>query len=132
MARHRSRQHATHRLTATRTEQTGEDAYGAGSPTTEPVDVIGGTADIDAKRVEYSSAGTSYVRESTGERVREAPTVSGNATLARDLEEGDTVTLVTLDPAAPDLGPFEVRSIDVRYARGRARVGSATVELENL
>lgn len=131
MPRHRTRQNATHRLTATREGYDGEDAYG--SPTSSgPTDVIGGTSSVDPLLVDYSSGGTSYIRESAGERVREAPTVSGAPELARHLEEGDTVDLEALDPNAPDLGPFEVRGVDADYPRGGARVGQATVELEHI
>jgi hypothetical protein len=124
MGRHRTRQKATHELTAERDVATGEDEYG--SPTYGDTETV-----LTDERVELDTGGTSFVRESTGERVQRAPTVAGRGELAALLEEGDTVTLTPLADGGVELSDLEVRSIDVEYGR-RARVGETTVELESI
>lgn len=144
MPRHRSWQYATHTLTAKREgeiECSDDGDCPKGSTCSEDgvcVDDYGtpitGTSDVvNSEPVEYDSGGTSFVRGSTGERVSRTPTISGRGALVGLLEEGDLVTLTPL----PDDGPGEeltglaVASIDGDYAR-RARVGTATIELESV
>lgn len=123
MGRHRSRQNATHLLSAERDEQIGEDEYG--TPTFDTVDVL------DDEPVELDEGGTSFVRESSGERVRRAPKISGRGDLADELEEGDVVTLDPLAPDAPVLSDLEIRRIVRDYGR-RSRAGRVTIELEDI
>lgn len=123
MPRHRTRQDATHLLSAERETQTGEDDYGAPTYGTETV--------LEDEPVEFDAGGMSYVRGSTGERVTQAPTVSGRGALARLLEPGDTVTLDPLDPDDQTTTSLEVIRIVSEYT-GWARSGSVVIELETV
>lgn len=143
MPRHRSRQFATHELTAEREGEVdcsgdGDCPEGStcddgtcvddyGTPITRTQDVV------EDEPVEYDSGGTSFVRGSTGERVSRTPTISGRGALVGILEEGDLVTLTPLPdaPVTDELDGLAVASIDGDYAR-RARVGTATIELESV
>lgn len=144
MPRHRSRQNATHELTATReTDEipcdsdegcprgtscdldSGVCVDGYGTP------VPGSTTVIEAEEVEYKSVSVAYIRGDTGERERRAATISGRGALAEILNEGDDVKLVPLDEKASEITGMEVRAIitgDDEYGR-RSRVGSVTIEL---
>lgn len=144
MPRHRSRQQATHRLTAEREGEIscssdggcpddytcGEDgvcvdAYG--TPITDTSEVVSG------EPVEFESSGTTYVRASTGERVSRAPRIIGRAGLMGMVEEGDLVTLTPLATDAPssEISGLAVASIDPDYDAW-ARAGSVAIELESV
>lgn len=144
MPRHRSRQQATHRLTAEREGEIscssdggcpddytcGEDgvcvdAYG--SPITDQSEVV------SDEPVEYEGEGTTYVHGSTGERVTRAPRIIGRAGLTEMIEEGD---LVTLTPLAQDAPSSEITGLAVTSIKpefdGWARAGSVAIELESV
>lgn len=144
MPRHRSRQQATHQLTAEREGERpcsddgecpdgatcGEDgvcvdAYG--TPVTDTTEVVSG------EPVEYESDGTTVVRASTGERVSRVPRIIGRAGLMRLVEEGDLVTLTPLAQNAPssELTGLAIASIDPDY-NAWARAGSVAIKLESV
>lgn len=144
MPRHRSRQQATHSLSAEREGEIscssdggcpddytcGEDgvcvdAYG--TPITGQTEIVSG------EPVVFEGEGTTYVHSSTGERVSRAPRIIGRAGLMSLIEEGDLVALTPLAQDAPssEITGLAITSIDPDY-NAWARAGSVTIELESV
>lgn len=144
MPRHKNREQATHALKAEREgtiecsadgdcpgdSTCGEDgvcvdAYGTPKP--------GQSVVVDGEPVEYDSGGTSFIRGSTGERVRHSPRITGRGKLATMVEEGDVVTLTPLADSGggPTIDDLAVVEVDANFGR-RARVGQARIELESV
>ena len=142
MPRHRSRQSATHELTATRAdaEQTCSadsdcppgyhcengvcvDTYG--SP------AMGERTVVNGEPVEYDPEETDYVRTESGGIVTRTPVVKGRAAALLDIDEGDTIALTPLAESGGDAPLDNLEAVSVVPVKTRrARYGRAKIELE--
>ena len=142
MPRHRSRQSATHALTATRSDAELTCSADADCPPgyhcengvcidgyDEPA--TGERTVVEDEPVEYDPDETDYVRTESGGIVTRTPVVKGRAAALLDIDEGDTVTLTPLAESGGDepLENLEAVSI-VPVKTRRARYGRAKIELE--
>ena len=142
MPRHRSRQSATHALTATRSDaeltcsadgecppgyhcEGGVCVDGYGEPAT------GERTVVESEPVEYDPEETSYVRTESGGIVTRTPIVMGRAAALLDIDEGDTVTLTPLADTGGDEPLQDLEAVSVVPVKTRrARYGKAKIELE--
>lgn len=124
----RNRQNATHSLKATRQGEIPCSADGQCPPTATCgpngvcIDAYGNPVSGDYEAVteapvRFDSGGPSFVRDNTGARVHQSPTVTGAGDLADNIEEGDGVTLTPYDSDASPIGNLEVRSVETHYGR---------------
>lgn len=113
----------THTLTAEQRQQVGTDDFG--EPIYDHVEVLAG------EPVRYRPSGTAYVRADSGERVRKNPRVRARAAVAKNIDEGATVTLTPLSDADEDISGTTFEAVSVEASHGRsARAALAIVELE--
>lgn len=121
---HRSRQQATHDLTAERVVQSDQtDEYNQPLPAEEQVVV----SDVP---VRFTSGGTDFVRADTGEVVERSDEVVGPSELS-ELEEGDEVTLKPRGMGGQKYEELEVRNVQPHFDR-HSSISQVTVGLEGI
>jgi len=123
--RHRANQRTTHLMTVRRRVETGTDDFGETQYGREVV--------IEDEPVRFTPAGTEYVREDGGERVRRSPSVRGRGSLVGDVQEGDLIELTPKkQPDDTDGATYEASAVDGEYGGRASGPVATTIQLEGV